>query len=86
MRKVYTMTEQGHQILQDWIVNHKTVDFILYLPYFVNLLCSGSLSQRKQIAFLDKQLKINNNLKIYFTETVQIPEDDCHLYTATYAC
>jgi hypothetical protein len=72
-------------------------DFILHLPFLMNLFYSGSLSQEEQLAFLDTQLKFNNELiqKLkdnyeanvdLFTETVGLHEGDRRLDSATYAC
>jgi DNA-binding PadR family transcriptional regulator len=96
-RKVYSITEKGRQVLHDWIVNPMPSDFISRLPFIMHLFFSGSLSQGDQLAFLDAQLKINNDLiqelldnyeenGDLFAEIVGLPEGDRQLDSATYAC
>lgn len=96
-RKVYSITEKGSQILHDWIVNPKASDFISRLPFVMHLFFSGSLTQAEQLAFLDAQLRVNNELiqKLkdnyhengdLFAQTVGLSEGDRKLDSATYAC
>lgn len=96
-RKVYAITERGSQILHDWIVNPETSDFISHLPFVMHLFFSGSLVQEEQLAFLDAQLRVNNELiqKLkdnyrengdLFAEIAGLPEGDRRLDSATYAC
>lgn len=96
-RKVYSITEKGSQILHDWIVNPETSDFISRLPFVMHLFFFGSLAQEEQLAFLDAQLRVNNELiqklknnyhenRELFAETVGLSEGDRKLASATYAC
>lgn len=95
-RKVYAITEKGRKILHDWIVKPETSDFISRLPFVMHLFFSGSLVQEEQLAFLDAQLRVNNELiqrlkdnyrenGDLFAETAGLPEGDCKLDSATYA-
>ncbi|MBP1757058.1 MAG: PadR family transcriptional regulator [Firmicutes bacterium] len=96
-RKVYTITEKGGKALHDWIANPNESDFISRLPFIMQLFYSGSLSKEEQLAFLDEQLRINNEFvqrikENYsengdvFAEIAGLPEGDRRLESATYAC
>lgn len=95
-RKVYAITEKGHQALHDWISSPERSDFISRLPFIMKLFFSGSLSHEEQLAFLDTQMRVNKELieKLkdnyrkngdLFAETAGLSEGDRRLDMATYA-
>ncbi len=95
-RKIYAITEKGSQVLHDWIVNPETTDFLSRLPFLVKLFFCGELNPREQLAFLNEQLRVNNELvqKLkhnykengdLFAELSGLPEGDRKLDSATYA-
>lgn len=61
-RKVYEITENGQNALAQLVANPAKADFISCLPQVMQLFFSGVLSVEEQLAFLDKQLKLNNAL------------------------
>lgn len=96
-RKVYSITEKGQNVLRDWIANPERADFINRLPFLVKLFFSSALNQEEQLAFIDAQLRVSNELiqqlkENYeengdlFAEIVELPEGDRRLDSATYAC
>lgn len=95
-RKVYAITEKGREVLHDWIANPERSDFISRLPFLVKLFFSSALNQEEQLAFLDAQKRVNNDLiqKLndnyekngnLFAETAGLPEGDRRLDSATFA-
>jgi len=96
-RKVYVITDKGRKVLHKWIVKPERSDFISRLPFLLKLFNSGSLSTDEQLAFIDVQLKVNNDLieKLKdnyaengdkFTQAAGLDEGDRRLDSATYAC
>jgi len=96
-RKVYAITEKGRQVLHKCLINSERSDFINRLPYLLKLFYSGALNQKEQLALIDEQLRVNNELiqklKVNyeengdaFAELVGLPEGDRRLHSATYAC
>lgn len=94
-RKVYAITEKRRHVLHDWIANPEGSDFISHLPFLLKLFFWSALSQEEQLAFLDTQLKVNNelfqNLKDNykangnsFAVIVGLDEGDRRLNSATY--
>lgn len=96
-RRVYAITEKGQEALHTWVSTPTQSDFISRLPFIMHLFFSGTLNREEQLAFLDAQLKVNNELiqKLHdnyrengdlFAKTAGLPEGDRRLDSATYAC
>jgi DNA-binding PadR family transcriptional regulator len=96
-RKVYEITDKGHERLYAWVTNPSIYDFVSRLPQIMQLFFSGGLSREEQLRFLDRQLKINNGLiqKLkdnyeengdLFAEVAGLSEGDRRFDSATYAC
>lgn len=96
-RKVYAITEKGRRVLHNWIANPEESDFISRLPFLVKLFFSSALNQEEQLAFIDAQLRVSNELIQQLQENYEengdlfaaiagLPEGDRRLDSATYAC
>ena len=96
-RKVYAITADGQTALRDWVVNPTREDFISHLPFVMHLFFSAAVGHLEQLAFINAQLKVNNELVQVlksnydengdlFAETAGLPEGDRRLDSATYAC
>lgn len=96
-RKVYEITQKGHERLYAWVTNPSASDFIARLPQVMQLFFSGALSREEQLQFLDNQRKINDDLiqrlkdnyeenGDVFAEIIGLPGGDRRLDSATYAC
>jgi DNA-binding PadR family transcriptional regulator len=95
-KKVYEITEKGEENLMKWISSPTESDYISRLPFIMRLFFSGTLSREEQLAFIDKQLLQNENVlsmlrRNYeknaeaFARTVELPEGDRRMDSATYA-
>lgn len=96
-RKVYEITDKGQERLYAWVTNPSISDFVSRLPQIMQMFFSGGLSREEQVQFLDKQLKLNNELiqrlkdnfeenGDLFAEIMGLPEGDRRFDSATYAC
>jgi hypothetical protein len=61
-RKVYAVTDLGHEALLRAVRDNTTADFLLREPYAMQLFLSGALSLEEQLALIDTQLENNDAL------------------------
>ena len=96
-KTLYTITEQGREIMRSWLLNPKPSDFVARLPFLVQLFFSGALSREELLEFIDAQVELNNSLhkklsenyienESAFAETAGLDKDDPRYLSAVWAC
>lgn len=61
-KKLYAITEKGHEYLRQWLMSPDASDFVTRAPYVMQLFFSGELSPEEQLRFIDKHIMLNNKL------------------------